>query len=134
MLDIEHRFLSYFRFQLFKAIIGSNMETRKKFNTRAFISTGMFISFIGLPFSGIKNHILGFEGLTIQRHLWMSVHNVLGFFFLVFSVWHIILNRKPLMNSIKKVSDIIISKEAIYAVSLILFFLTLFILHAVHGR
>jgi hypothetical protein len=132
--NIWHHFLNYFKYQLCRAIIGNIMETHKKFNTRAFIAVGMFLSFIGLPFSGIMNHILGFESLTVQRHVWMSVHNILGFFFLIFSVCHIVLNRKSLMRSIKNVTDVIISREALYAVSLILFFLTLLIFHAVHVR
>jgi hypothetical protein len=130
----EQLFLNSFKHQLIKAMTESKMETQKKFNTRAFISTGMLISFIGLPFSGTMNHILGFDGLTIQRHLWMSVHNVLAVFFTIFAVWHVILNRKPVLNALKKVSNIFISKEAAYAATLILFFLSIFILHAVHLR
>lgn len=110
------------------------MEAKKKFNTRAFISTGMLLSFIGLPFSGYMNHILGFEGLTVRRHIWMSVHNMLGILFLIFTLYHIILNRKPIINNLKKVQGTILSREALYAASLILFFVTLLVLHAVHIR
>jgi hypothetical protein len=134
--NIELHAWNYIRYQLYRAIKGSNkMDVKKKFNTRAFISTGLLFSFIGLPFSGYMNHIIGFDSITVQRHLWMSVHNVLGLLFLVFAVCHIIINHKTVISSVKKVSDTILSKEAVYAASIILFFLTLFVLHAVHfGR
>jgi len=108
------------------------MENERKFNKRAFLSVGMFISFIGLPISGYMNHILGFSEISVERHLWMSVHNVLAILFCFFSVWHIIINWKPLKNAAKKMSDLIISREALYAIALVGVFLTLFILHAVH--
>lgn len=37
----------------------------KRFSKRAFISTAMFISGLILPFSGLMNHNLQFEKLTI---------------------------------------------------------------------
>lgn len=122
----------YFKYYLLMAISGSYMETKKKFNKRAFISTGMLISMIGLPFSGYMNHITGFDGMTSERHLWMSVHNVLGIFFTFFSVWHIVINRKAVWGYMKKMSTAVMSREAIYAVSLVGFFLLLFIMHASH--
>jgi Domain of unknown function (DUF4405) len=106
------------------------METKKKFNKRAFVSTGMFLTLAGLPFSGLMNHFLGFDLLTAQKHMWMSVHNILGIFFVFFAVWHIVLNWKPLVNSIGKAANVILSREAVYAVTLVLFFLTIAILHA----
>lgn len=108
------------------------MEAKDKFNKRSFISIGMFLSAIGLPFSGIMNHLTGFDPLTVERHVWMSVHNMLGLFFVIFSVWHIILNWKPLKNHIKKAAGFLISKEAVYAFTLIAFFMMLIILHAFH--
>jgi succinate dehydrogenase/fumarate reductase cytochrome b subunit len=107
------------------------METQKKFNKRAFTSVGMFMSIIGLPFSGYMNHLLGFDTISTERHIWMSVHNILGIFFLFFSTWHIILNWKSLKTYLKKASNIFISKETVYAVSLVLFFLMLAIFHAI---
>lgn len=109
------------------------MEKQEKFNKRAFVSAGMFISFIGLPFSGYMNHILGFDPLIRERHIWMSLHNVLGLFFLIFSVWHMKLNWKPLTNYFRKVKGMIVSREVICAASVILFFLGLFIFHALHA-
>lgn len=108
-------------------------EKNNKFNKRAFISLGMFFSALGLPISGIMNHELGFEGLTVERHIWMSVHNVLGLLFVIFFIFHIIFNWKPLIKHFKNVSNHFISKEAIAAASVVLIFLFLIILHTLHS-
>jgi hypothetical protein len=129
--SIEQLLFSYLKYQLCKSLAENKMETQKKFNKRAFTAVGMFISIIGLPFSGYMNHLLGFDTLSADRHIWMSVHNILGIFFLFFSTWHIILNWKLLKAYLKKASSVIISKETVYAVSLVLFFLLLAVFHAV---
>lgn len=129
---VEKYIISYFRYNIFRNIVGVNMENERKFNKRAFYSVGLFISFIGLPISGYMNHVLGFSEMNVERHLWMSVHNVLAVLFCVFSILHIKLNWKPFKNAVKKISDLIISREALYAVMLVGFFLTLFVLHAIH--
>ena len=115
----------------FRATQTREMETQRKFNKRAFTSAGMFISIIGLPFSGYMNHLLGFDKLSAERHIWMSVHNILGIFFLFFSTWHIIINWKSLITHLKKTSGIFIGRETVYAVSLVLFVLILAVLHAI---
>ncbi|MFO7448137.1 MAG: DUF4405 domain-containing protein [Ignavibacteriaceae bacterium] len=108
------------------------METPAKFNTRAFTAIGMFISGIGLPLSGYMNHVLSLQPLIDQQHhIWMSVHNILAVFFVIFSTWHIILNWKALKNHIKKSSRVMISREFVYAAALVIFFLALSVLHAV---
>lgn len=122
----------FFAGQFYKAIRGDKMETGQKFNKRAFVSAGMAISVIGLPFSGLMNHFLGLEAFSTSRHVWMSVHNILAFFFTIFSIWHIKLNWKPLANHFKDMSRVFIRREAIYAASLIFFFLALFVFHALH--
>lgn len=108
------------------------MENKNKFNKRGFISSGLLITLIGLPFSGLINHYLGFDGFTKEKHLWMSVHNMLGVSFIVFSVFHIILNRKLLWNSLRKTGSILFTREAGYACIIITLLLLLVSLHAVH--
>jgi len=108
------------------------MGNKKPFNKRAFVSTGMFISAIGLPMSGLMNHYLAFDILSSERHLWMSVHNVLGVLFTIFAIWHIILNWRQLINYIKKKTQTVISREFIAAVAIVFGFLLIIILHALH--
>ncbi len=110
------------------------METnfKKTFNKRAFVSISMFISGIILPISGIMNHDLQFEALATQRHFWMSVHNMSATLFCVFAVLHIIYNWKALLNHVRKLKGITISKEAICAILLVIFIVGIFSSHAFH--
>jgi len=104
------------------------MEDRK-FNIRVFTAVGMSISGIGLPVSGLMNHVLGFVPLTLERHLWMSIHWILGFFLTFFALWHVVLNRKPLANYLKKTVLLSSGKEGILAAALVLFILAFGIFH-----
>jgi len=108
------------------------MANKKHFNKRAFISTVMFISAIGLPISGIMNHYLAFDILSSEKHLWMSVHNISGIIFTIFAIWHIILNWHQLINYVKKKTQTVISKEFIAGVSLVFVLLFITILHTFH--
>ena len=105
------------------------METRKRFNKRAFVSIGMLVSGITLPVSGFLNHIFGFEALTPARHFWMSVHNISAVLFLVFAIIHINLNFHSVKNYFNKYKETLISKEALTAIALVLAIMTLFSLH-----
>ncbi|MGE5354204.1 MAG: DUF4405 domain-containing protein [Acidobacteriota bacterium] len=105
---------------------------KRNFNKRAFISSVLFISGAGLPFSGYMNHILGFSDMDASRHAWMSVHNVLGVLFVAFALWHIALNWKVMKIYFRKAAGLIISRETLYAASLILICVGMFVFHAVH--
>ncbi len=111
------------------------METKikKSFNTRAFVSVAMFTSLLALPFSGYMNHILQFETLTTARHFWMSVHDVAAILFAAFSIVHIYLNRRVLLNYVHKLKTVAVSKEAILAVILIVFIVGFISMHAFHA-
>ena len=105
---------------------------QKPFNKRALISTTLFTSGLILPISGLMNHVLQFEGLTIARHFWMSVHDIAGVLFVIFSILHISYNWRALINYLKKVKDSIISKEALIAIILVFIIVGLFSSHAFH--
>ena len=106
----------------------------RKFNTRAFVALMIAFSGLGLPVTGIANHIYGFLPLSVARHAWMSAHNILGLLFVVFSIWHIVLNRRTLRNHIKGVVARIplVSREGILAVVSVAVLLLLFVGHAFH--
>jgi len=105
---------------------------QKPFNKRAFISTALFFSGLFLPISGLMNHILQFEGLTVARHFWMSVHDISGILFVIFSILHISYNWKALINYLKRVKDIYISKEALFAIILVILIVALISSHVFH--
>ena len=105
---------------------------QKPINKRAIISTALFTPGLFLPISGLMNHVLQFEGLTIARHFWMSVHDISGILFVIFSILHISYNWRALVNYVKKVKDIIISKEALIAIILVFLIVGLFSSHTFH--
>lgn len=105
------------------------MNSNKKFNRRAFIAFGMLASGIALPVSGLMNHFLGFDLLTQSRHFWMSVHNILGILFTIFSISHIILNRHAIKNYLFRLKKAVISTEALAAISIVAFITCIFALH-----
>ncbi len=110
------------------------METNKKFNKRAFVTFGMLASGIALPVSGLMNHYLAFDFLTQSRHFWMSVHNILGLLFTIFSVSHIFFNWRAVKNYFLKLQRIFISTEALAAISIVVFITALFALHTFLAR
>jgi hypothetical protein len=112
------------------------MESQKHFNQRAFITLTAFISGLGLPITGLMNHIYGMEPLTLRRHAWMAAHNSLGVIFTVAVIWHVVLNRQALLRHFRAATTGIprISRELVYAsviVTLVLFFA---VGHAFHLR
>lgn len=130
-MDILTRYL---KIQISKALFNKQLEAKKKFNYRAFVSVGLLVSGIGLPLSGLMNHYMGLDPLTVSRHFWMSVHDVAGIFFTLFAVTHIILNRHSIKNYVSRFKSVIISKEALTAIAIVGFFVMLISLHAFHVR
>lgn len=106
------------------------METINKFNKRTFFSIGMLVSGIGLPISGLFNHYLAFGPLSVERHFWMSVHNISGILFTIFTISHIIMNRRAIVKHIHSLKGVLINKEALAAVAVVFFITVLFASHA----
>jgi succinate dehydrogenase/fumarate reductase cytochrome b subunit len=104
----------------------------RPFNKRAFISTALFISGFSLPFSGFMNHSLQFDKFSLERHFWMSVHDVAGILFVLFVILHISYNWKALLNYAKKAKEIFISKEALTALVFVIVIVGLVSSHAFH--
>ncbi len=107
---------------------------KNKFNKRAFISTGLFISALGLPLSGIINHVFQFDPMTVERHFWMSVHNVSAVLTTIFFLFHLANNRGAIVKYIRKTKEARISREAAAAMILVVFFVGLISSHAFHVR
>ncbi|MCX5856113.1 MAG: DUF4405 domain-containing protein [Deltaproteobacteria bacterium] len=110
-------------------------KTMKKFNIRAFVALMIAFSALGLPITGIANHVYGFSDLTVTRHAWMSAHNILGLLFIIFSIWHIVLNRRALLNYIRGAAARIpfLSREAALAGAVVTLALFIFVGHAFHA-
>ncbi len=92
-------------------------STDRKSRGRAFTALMMTLSGIGLPVTGIANHVYGFSPMTTARHAWMTAHNVLGVVFVFFVIWHMALNRRALWNHVKGIGrgSAITAREAVLA-------------------
>ena len=111
------------------------MKTGKRLNPRAFTAMMMVFSGLGLPLTGIVNHAYGFAPLSVERHAWMSAHNALGILFALFSIWHIVLNRRAVWNHVRSTASRIpaMSREAMLAGGVVAITLLVFIGHAFHA-
>ncbi len=107
---------------------------QRSFNTRAFTAVVLFASGALLPVSGIMNHSLQMETMTMARHFWMSVHNMSAVLFTTACVAHCVLNWKPLIKHIHTAAHSLISREAGMALALVLSVVGLFAGHALHAR
>ena len=105
---------------------------KKSFNKRAFISTALFISGLSLPFTGFMNHSLQFDNLSLERHLWMSAHDIAGILFVIFGILHITYNWRALLNYAKKAKAKFISKESLIAIAFVIIIVGLVSSHAFH--
>ena len=108
---------------------------RKPFNTRAFVALAAAFAGLGLPATGVANHIQQMDPMTLQHHVWMSAHNILGVLFVVFAVWHVILNRRALFNYSSGLAERLpkMSREATCAAALVVVVLLVVVGHALHG-
>lgn len=105
---------------------------KKPFNKRAFISTALFVSGLSLPFTGFMNHYFQFDKLTLDRHFWMSAHDIAGILFIIFAILHISFNWRVLINYTKKAQEMFISKEALTAIVFVIIIVGLISSHAFH--
>lgn len=105
---------------------------KKQFNKRAFISSALFISCLSLPFTGFINHSLQFDQLSVERHFWMSAHNVAGILFIIFAILHVSYNWRALLSYAKKFKEKFVSKETIAAIALVIIVVGLISSHAFH--
>ena len=116
------------------ARVNHNMGKPSRFNSRAFAALGLVFSGLGLPITGIANHAHQLDSMNITRHAWMAAHNSLGLLFVVFSVWHLVLNRRALFSHVRGLSVKIprISREMIAAAAVVALVLFLFVGHVFH--
>lgn len=112
-----------------------NTDSKKPFNKRAFVALVAATSGLGLPLSGFMNHVHQAEGVTLARHSWMAGHNALGVIFVVFGVWHVVLNRRALFSHVRGVVARVpgLTREALVAVTLVVGVVGVVVSHAFHA-
>jgi hypothetical protein len=106
--------------------------TNGAFNPRAFTVLLMTACAVALPVTGYYNHILGFEPMTVSRHVWMSAHNAVGAIFIVCAAWHVALNRRALLHHVRGAGAAVPapSRGALVGCVLVALFLFLVVGHA----
>jgi hypothetical protein len=106
----------------------------KPFDRRAFVALTAALCGLGLPLTGYMNHVHQIEPLTRARHAWMAAHNSLGITFAIFTLWHILLNRKAFMKHLRGALTFqrLIRPEMLYATGLVAILLLFFVGHAFH--
>ncbi len=107
---------------------------KKSFNKRAFVAVTAALAGIGLPVTGLANHLFQSGPIGFHRHAWMSAHTSLGVLFLVFVIWHIMLNRRALCNYVRGACPVQpgMSREVFWAVGFVAAVLCIGVGHAVH--
>lgn len=108
------------------------VPARRAFNWRAFWAVLMALTMVGLAWSGIENHDHGFDGLTVERHAWMSAHNVLATLFVIAAAAHLVMNGRALLRHARGLTARLVplSREALAALALTAGLLFLFVGHA----
>jgi hypothetical protein len=107
---------------------------RKLFNLRGFVILTAAITGLGLPLTGLANHLHQMEPIfSFSRHAWMSAHTLLGVLFTVSTVLHAIFNRRILLNYVRGHDAIPgMRREAVGAVVLVAVMLFVAVGHVFH--
>ena len=110
------------------------MGKTNRFNSRTFVVIAMLLSGLGLPITGVANHVLQLESMTVARHAWMAAHNGLGLLFVIFCIWHVVLNRKAVFRHMAGLTARIpaASREMIAAAAIVALALSILVGHAFH--
>ena len=94
-------------------------KVKESFNLRAFITLMAVCTGAGLPLTGLGNHLWQHAYFSPVRHTFMAIHNVLALLFCVFTIWHILLNRRALAGYIRSgvAQARAVTREMIYALA-----------------
>jgi len=108
------------------------VKPAQRFNTRAFVALSLVLGGLGLPVTGIMNHVHQTDPITV-RHGWMAAHNGLALLFVVFAIWHVVLNWKALVRHIGAgARQMLATREAIGATALVALVLVVAVGHTLH--
>jgi hypothetical protein len=91
---------------------------KKKFNSRAFVSIGTFLFFIGLVASGIMLQITEHQPISLLQVYSKVLHNFSAIAFLVFAISHLMKNWKAMKTHITGIKKKVISKEMLWGLLL----------------
>lgn len=107
---------------------------KKLFNLRGFAILTAGITGLGLPITGLANHLHQMDPLvSFSRHAWMAAHWILGILFMVSVVSHAVLNRRILLNYVRgHAASSGLGREVLGAIILVVLMLLVAVDHAFH--
>jgi hypothetical protein len=109
--------------------------TMQPMNTRGFVALVAALAGVGLPMTGVANHLLQMEPMTQRRHAWMSAHNGLGLLFAAFAIWHVVLNRGAFLRYLQGLAVRSRGRQEIAgAVAVVAAVLAIAVGHTLHAR
>ena len=74
-----------------------------RWNQRAFVALAAALSGLALPATGLADHVARDSQQSGDPvRAWAIGHTALGVTFIVFSVWHILLNRRALVRYLRR--------------------------------
>jgi hypothetical protein len=113
----------------------SPAPTKKALNQRAFVALVVLLAGVTLPLTGLANHLYQLAPITGSRHRWMAVHDSAGLLFVVFAVWHVVLNRRAIWNHVRGLAAqaSLASRELLWATVLVSAVLALAVGHTLHA-
>jgi hypothetical protein len=111
------------------------MDEKRKagINGRAISSLFMFFAFLLLIPSGILLHIFSSDQFEVQRHVFMTIHNICAIIFVVSGLFHLVRYRKTVWSYMRaKTSEYrALSRELILVALIFASLLGLGLLHIV---
>jgi hypothetical protein len=98
----------------------------RRWEQRRFVSCSTLILGLALPVTGVGNHLARHsEGPTADAG-WVVAHVAIGSLFVLFAVWHAILNRRALVRYLRaKAKPSLPSREILAALVMIVIVLAL---------
>jgi hypothetical protein len=110
-----------------------NKVGKKSFNLKGFFVLMSTITGLGLPITGVANHMLQTTPPWLfSRHAAMAAHTLLGVLFMISAVSHAVLNRRILFNYLRGHAVSGIGREAVGAIALVAVMLMVAVGHAFH--
>ena len=93
---------------------------KKTFNSRSFLSIGAFLFFVLLSVSGIVLHAKDDKPYDFSKIFFIVAHNVSAVIFLIFSIGHILKNRKAIKSYMSGSAKKMISREMLMGMILLI--------------
>ena len=92
-----------------------------QWDQRRFISLGALFSGLALPITGLGDHLTRHSAGPHAGIEWVVAHVVIGSLFVVFAIWHAVLNRRALVTYLRGrvVRQAVPSREALAALALV---------------